>query len=186
MQIYLEKNTLQNIKLNSRSIDIYTASGDASFYRLIPEAIVKPENSEHIQRIIRWAAEYRNYLTFRSAGTSLSGQSVTDGILVDIQNKWQKFEIVDEGKRVIAQPGVIGGKINKALEKYCRKLGPDPASMNSCTIGGIIANNSSGMRSGTADNPYNSVLSMKFILPVEFITRILIHVFPSRRKPGHC
>ncbi len=165
MQIYFENSTLQNINLINRAIDIYTASGDASFYRLIPEAVIRPENFEQVKEIIAWAAKNGKYLTFRSAGTSLSGQSVTDGILLDIQNKWQKFEILDKGKRVIAQPGVIGGKINKALEKYGRKLGPDPASMNSCTIGGIIANNSSGMRSGVEDNPYNSLLSLKFILP---------------------
>ncbi len=104
-------------------------------------------------------------MTFRSAGTSLSGQAVSDGILVEVARHWRRARVEDEGKSIRVQPGVIGAHANLALRPYKRKIGPDPASLSTCTLGGILANNSSGMCCGVARNAYHTIRSMTFLLP---------------------
>jgi D-lactate dehydrogenase len=104
-------------------------------------------------------------ITFRAAGTSLSGQSVTNGILVEVKDHWNKFKVLDKGRKILLQPGVNGGTANKILSRYRRKIGPDPASLNVACIGGIVSNNSSGMICGTEYNSYNTLSSIRFILP---------------------
>lgn len=143
----------------------HSLSSDAGFYRLVPKLVVYPHNTEDIRDIFAWAHRKNRKLTFRAAGTSLSGQAVSDDTLVDLSGRWNKLVIENNGTLVTSEPGVIGGKINERLRAYHRKLGPDPASINSCMIGGMIANNSSGMRSGIVDNVYNSIISLKYILP---------------------
>lgn len=150
--------------LNRSAIIRYAQACDASMYFLVPEAVAAPETLIDIKELLRYARENRKSLTFRAAGTSLSGQSVTSEILVNLVNHWKKFEISESGCYITSQPGVIAGRINKALSKYGRKLGPDPASINSCMIGGIVANNSSGMRSGTDKTPYKTVKTLEFTL----------------------
>lgn len=156
---------LTESKFSSGAIDIYSCASDASFYRYIPKAVARPDSIGDLARLMQWCRSRGKHITFRAAGTSLSGQAVTDGILVDISRGWDHFEIRKDGEEVYTQPGVIGGKINKSLMKYGRKLGPDPASIDSCMVGGMIANNSSGMCSGTAENPYNSVKALQYMLP---------------------
>ena len=104
-------------------------------------------------------------LTFRSGGTSLSGQSVTDGLLVDVRRHFKAVEVLDGGARVRVQPGVTVRQLNARLAPYGRKFGPDPASEAACTIGGVVANNSSGMACGTVENSYRTLESVVAVLP---------------------
>ena len=138
---------------------------DASAYRLVPRVVVRPEDEAQVQALFGLARARGVPLTFRAAGTSLSGQAVTDGVLVDISRGWRALEVLDRGARVRAQPGVIGARVNAALRPLGRKLGPDPASIHACMLGGIVANNSSGMCCGTAENAYRTLESLRCVLP---------------------
>lgn len=152
-------------RLLSRPLDRLAHAGDASFYRLVPESVALPETSEDIASLFRFCRANQRPLVFRAAGTSLSGQSVTDGILADLSRNWKRVGILDEGRRVRVEPGVIGGHVNRLLKPHGRKIGPDPASLDACMIGGIIANNASGMCCGVRDNAYHTVESLTYLLP---------------------
>lgn len=149
----------------TRPIDRIAYASDASFYRLIPRAVVQPRTVEEVQALFRFSHEHRIPLTFRAAGTSLSGQAVTDGILVEVARHWRQITVEDGGNKVRVQPGVIGGHVNHALKPYRRKIGPDPASIHACMMGGILANNSSGMCCGVSQNAYHTLESLTCVLP---------------------
>ena len=151
-------------RLKTRLIDRHAYSSDASFYTLVPRAIVFPETVEEIKLLFRLAADLGTSVTFRTGGTSLSGQSVTDGILVDVSKHWPLVRVEGGGDRVRVQPGVTGAVVNHVLRGYGRKIGPDPASINAAMIGGILSNNSSGMCCGVVDNSYHTLLYMRFVL----------------------
>ncbi|MFH2091987.1 MAG: FAD-binding and (Fe-S)-binding domain-containing protein [Pseudomonadota bacterium] len=136
---------------------------DASFYRLIPKIVVKTESEAEVVALLNIAHQNRVPVTFRAAGTSLSGQAITDSILVVAGNGWKLCSILENGSKIRLQPGVIGAKANAYLAPYGRKIGPDPASINSAMIGGIAANNASGMCCGIAQNSYQTVESMRII-----------------------
>ena len=148
-----------------RPIDLIAYASDASFYRLIPKAVVQARGLEEIQTLFAFSQRQRIPMTFRAAGTSLSGQSISDGLLVDIARNWREVKVEDGGKQVRVQPGVIGARANAALAPYRAKIGPDPASIATCTMGGILSNNSSGMCCGVEQNAYHTLRSMKFMLP---------------------
>lgn len=148
-----------------RPIDRVAFASDASFYRLIPQAVVQPQSTEEIKHLFRFSHQYGIPLCFRAGGTSLSGQAITDGILVDIGRYWRSVRPEEGGKTIRLQPGVIGQQANNALKLYGRKIGPDPASIASCRIGGILANNSSGMCCGVVQNAYHTLRSLTFVLP---------------------
>ncbi len=152
-------------RILTRPIDLIAYASDASFYRLIPQAVVLPRSFEEIQALFRVSQAHRIPLTFRAAGTSLSGQAVTDGILAEVAKHWRQIMVEEDGKRVRVQPGVIGAHVNQALKTYHAKIGPDPASINACMMGGILANNSSGMCCGVVQNAYHTLHSLTFILP---------------------
>ncbi|GAB3450051.1 FAD-binding and (Fe-S)-binding domain-containing protein [Insolitispirillum peregrinum] len=137
---------------------------DASFYRLIPQIVVKADSEAEVLRLLELCRQYEAPLTFRAAGTSLSGQAVTDSVLLVLGDRWNGVVIEDDGRRIRLQPGVIGAEANRRLAAFARKIGPDPASIDSAKIGGIAANNSSGMCCGTSDNSYKTLLSMRLIL----------------------
>ncbi len=137
---------------------------DGSCYRLVPKVVVKPRGREEVARIIELAGRHGLPLTFRAAGTSLSGQAVSDSVLVMVGSGFRGRRVLDGGARVALEPGMIGGEVNQLLAPYGRKLGPDPASINSCMVGGIAANNASGMCCGTAQNSYRTVESMVLLL----------------------
>jgi len=137
---------------------------DASFYRLIPQLVVKVKNESEIVFLLRTAANFTVPVTFRAAGTSLSGQALTDSVLITLDTEWTHFKILDQGKKIALQPGITGAQANRYLAPYQRKIGPDPASIDSAKIGGIAANNASGMCCGTAQNSYQTLDSMKLIL----------------------
>ncbi len=163
--IYDLNNFIAKEKITRNKLLLYAYSGDASHYKYIPQAVVFPENLVDIKQILKYCNTHNAHLTFRAAGTSLSGQAQTDGLLVSLAKAWSNFEVLEEGKFIKTQPGVIAGKLNSVLLKYNRKIGPDPASIHSCMAGGIAANNSSGMSSGIALNPYYTIKSMSYLLP---------------------
>jgi D-lactate dehydrogenase len=148
-----------------RPVDLIAFASDASFYRLIPKAVAFAGSVEDVRGLFRFSHEQRIPLTFRAAGTSLSGQSVSDGILVEVARHWRGIQVLDGGARVKVQPGVIGAHVNLALKGFRAKMGPDPASINTCTVGGILSNNSSGMCCGVSQNAYHTLDSLTFVLP---------------------
>jgi D-lactate dehydrogenase len=149
----------------TRPVDRIAFASDASFYRLIPEAVVLSRGVSEIQALFRMSHEQRVPLTFRGGGTSLCGQAITDGILVEAARHWRAVRVEEGGRRVRVQPGIIGAQVNAALKPFHAKMGPDPASIGACTVGGILCNNSSGMCCGVAQNAYHTLESLTFVLP---------------------
>jgi len=137
---------------------------DASFYRLIPQLVVRPETEAEVAKIVTLANTLKIPVTFRAAGTSLSGQAITDSVLIQLRDGWKGYNINEDATEISLQPGVIGGKANSYLAPFNKKIGPDPASINTAMIGGIAANNASGMCCGTAQNSYRTLKSMKLVL----------------------
>ncbi|MDF2490217.1 MAG: D-lactate dehydrogenase, partial [Pseudomonas sp.] len=109
---------------------------DASFYRLIPQLVIRVESEAEVASLLRAAHAHQVAITFRAAGTSLSGQAVSDSVLLVLGDHWNGREIRDGGSQIRLQPGVIGAQANAWLAPYGRKIGPDPASINACKIGG--------------------------------------------------
>src|SRR5688572_8280484 len=144
-------------------------ANDASYFRLVPQAVVQPNSISEIQSLFRFTQQNKIPMTFRAAGTSLSGQAVTNGILVDIFKHWGKYSIEDDGAMIRFQPGIIGGFINNVLKQYGRRIGPDPASIDACMMGGILAENSSGMCCGVIENSYHTIHSMTIVFPNGFV-----------------
>lgn len=149
----------------SEIFDRTAMANDASHYVLTPEVVVRPENASQVGELFRISHQMNQALTFRSGGTSLSGQGISSGLLVDVRRHFKEIEVLDNGARIRLQPGSTVRQANLALLKYGRKLGPDPASEIACTIGGVVANNSSGMACGTEFNSYATLDSMTFVLP---------------------
>ena len=152
-------------QLRSRATDRLAMGHDASHFALTPTAVVAPADADEIGRLFAVSAAHGVPMTFRSGGTSLSGQAVTDGILVDTRRHFRDIEILDGGARVRIGPGATVRQVNARLARLGRKLGPDPASEIACTLGGVVANNSSGMACGTVANTYNTVESLVLVLP---------------------
>ena len=144
-------------------------ANDASYFHLVPQAVVQPSSISEIQSLFKFTQQNRIPMTFRAAGTSLSGQAVTDGILVDISKHWGNYRVEDEARLIRTQPGIVGGFLNNVLKPFGRRIGPDPASLDACMMGGIIANNSSGMCCGVTENAYRTIHSMTFVLPNGFV-----------------
>ena len=161
----LLKELIDQARILTRPIDRIAFASDASFYRLIPKAVIQPQTPEEIKELFRFSHQHEIPLTFRAGGTSLSGQAITDGILVDIGRYWRSSRVEQNGNAIRVQPGLIGQQANNALKLYQRKIGPDPASIASCRMGGILANNASGMCCGVVQNAYHTLISLTFILP---------------------
>ncbi len=160
---YQLKNTIPSERLIYDELRTLAYGTDASFYRLIPKLVVKVESDDEVKIVIKRANELEIPLTFRAAGTSLSGQAITDSVLVLLGSSWENYEINEDATKIKMQAGLIGAFANLYLSKNNKKLGPDPASINSAKIAGIAANNASGMTSGTAKNIYNTLHGMKII-----------------------
>ncbi|GAA2344408.1 hypothetical protein SVIO_007250 [Streptomyces violaceusniger] len=138
---------------------------DASPYLFTPRAVVRAASAAEVGALMAGAEAAGLPLILRSGGTSLAGQASGDGILVDVHSHWRGAEVLDEGRRIRLQPGLTVRQVNACLARYGRRLGPDPASESACTIGGLVANNSSGMNCGTRDNAYRTMESLRFVLP---------------------
>ncbi|MFK5974833.1 MAG: FAD-binding and (Fe-S)-binding domain-containing protein [Flavobacteriaceae bacterium] len=159
------KRILPADRIKCKYIDIVSFGPDAGFYNLIPRAVVFPINEEEIISLLGFSQLYKIPIVFRTGGTSLSGQSITDGILIVLSQYWNKVKIENKGGQVRVQPGITGAMVNAHLKRYQRKIGPDPASINAAMMGGILSNNSSGMCCGTQYNSYHTTKYIRFILP---------------------
>src|SRR5215218_889246 len=137
---------------------------DASFYRLVPKLVVVVDDEDELRRVLACCARLGTPVTFRAAGTSLSGQAVTDSVLVMLGDGWRGVRVADDARTIALQPGVIGAVANRRLAPFGRKIGPDPASIDAAMIGGIAANNASGMCCGTAQNSYHTLAAMRVVL----------------------
>ena len=152
-------------KIKAKLIDRHAFAADAGFYYLLPQAVVQPDSVDEIKKIFSFSKQYNIPLTFRAGGTSLSGQSISDGILVDLSRNWKKIEPLQNGELVKVQPAAIGAHVNHALKPFQKKIGPDPASITAAMMGGILSNNSSGMCCGVQCNSYHTLQSIRFVLP---------------------
>ena len=137
---------------------------DAGFYRLIPQIVIRSSSEEEISELLRLADRYGLPVTFRAAGTSLSGQAISDSILIVAGKHWEKYSISPDHEQITLQPGIIGQRVNEILAPYGRKFAPDPASVKSAMVGGIVMNNASGMNCGTHANSDKVLLSARIVL----------------------
>ncbi|HET6436564.1 MAG TPA: FAD-binding and (Fe-S)-binding domain-containing protein [Anaeromyxobacter sp.] len=137
---------------------------DASFYRLVPRLVVRTADEEEVRRLLALASQLAVPVTFRAAGTSLSGQAVSDSVLLTLSGGWRRASIGAGGGTITLEPGVIGAEANAWLAPHGRKIGPDPASIQACMIGGIVANNASGMCCGISQNSYRTLERMRLVL----------------------
>lgn len=151
--------------VSTRLIDRVAIAPDASHFQLTPQVVVRPRDVTQVARLMQLCSGEHASLTFRSGGTSLSGQAVTSGVIADTRRHFQQVKVLEEGRLVRAQPGTTVARVNAALRRYGRMLGPDPASEVACTIGGVVANNSSGMACGTHANAYRTLVSIVLVLP---------------------
>jgi D-lactate dehydrogenase len=150
--------------VSASAFDRVIAAPDASHYLITPRAVVTPRDAEEVATLLGFAAANREKITFRSGGTSLSGQATTGGILVDTRKNFRGITVEDDGRTVRVGPGATVRQVNARLLRHGRKLGPDPASEIACTIGGVIANNSSGMACGITQNSYRTLASAVIVL----------------------
>ncbi|WP_372751490.1 FAD-binding and (Fe-S)-binding domain-containing protein [Labilibaculum sp.] len=157
------KSTIEKSRLYTDEVRNLAYGTDAGFYRLIPQIIIRANDEKEVQKALLLANKYNLPVTFRAAGTSLAGQAITDSILIVAGKHWEDFDILKNGEAIRMQPGLIGSRVNAVLAPYGRKLGPDPASINSAMIGGIVMNNASGMNCGTHENSYKTILSARLI-----------------------
>ncbi|MFF0483583.1 FAD-binding and (Fe-S)-binding domain-containing protein [Streptomyces sp. NPDC004435] len=152
-------------KVLSGVSDLVRYASDASPYRFLPQVVVVAEDVDDISAVLSYAHGKGREVVFRAAGTSLNGQAQGEDILVDVRRHWVGVEVLDGGARARIRPGTTVVRANAALAPHGRVLGPDPASAVACTIGGVVANNASGMTAGTTRNSYRTVSSLTFVLP---------------------
>ncbi len=137
---------------------------DAGFYRLVPKIVIRSSNEKEVSRILRAASKYDVPVTFRAAGTSLSGQSISDSVLIVAGKNWERYMVSEDASEITLEPGIVGARVNAILKPYGRKFGPDPASIGSCMVGGIVMNNASGMSCGTHANSDKELESVRMVL----------------------
>ncbi|HEX3240094.1 MAG TPA: FAD-binding and (Fe-S)-binding domain-containing protein [Solirubrobacterales bacterium] len=145
--------------------DLVKYASDASPYRLFPQAVVMARDAADVAKVLAFGRAQGIPVTFRAGGTSLNGQGQSDGILVDVRRHFGGVAVEQDGARARVKPGTILGHVNRVLAPHGRKLGPDPASTDVATVGGVIANNSGGMRCGVARDSYSTVRALTFVLP---------------------
>ena len=137
---------------------------DASFYRQIPKVVIRSDGEEEISRIVSLCRQYKLPFTFRAAGTSLSGQSCTDSVLIVAGKHWEQYHLADDHNTITLQPGIVGARVNQILKPFGRVFPPDPASIGSAMVGGIVTNNASGMNCGVHANSDRMLISARIIL----------------------
>lgn len=163
-KLKLFNNILPSNRIIHDELLRYAYATDASLYRMLPWLVLLVETEAEVIQIIQIASQNKIQLTFRAAGTSLSGQAVTDQVLVVLSSSsWQKYQISPDGSSIKLQPGIIGAQANRWLAKFKRQIGPDPGSIEAAKIGGIIANNSSGMCCGTTKNSYATLENLRAV-----------------------
>jgi D-lactate dehydrogenase len=158
------KGVIASGKMMTDPLMTYAWSGDASSYRLIPAAVVFINSEDDVRAVMAAARAEQLPITFRAAGTSLSGQAVTDGVLAVLGDGWRTMRIHPGADQITLGPAIIVANANAALKKFDRKIGPDPASQATCKIGGVVNNNSSGMCCGVAQNTYHTMARLRIVL----------------------
>lgn len=148
-----------------RAIDLVRYASDASHYRLVPQVVVRPRTPEQVGELLGYLARSGRHATFRAAGTSLSGQSQSDDVLIDVKAHFSGMVVEAGGARLRVRPGTILAHANAVLARHGRRLGPDPASAKVATVGGVLANNGAGMRCTPDRSAYATVSSLTFVLP---------------------
>ena len=149
----------------ARVSDLVRYASDASPYRLIPRVVVMAHDARDVAAVMAHGARTGVPVTFRAGGTSLNGQAQGDGIMVDVRRHWRGVTVEQDGMLARVLPGTVLAHANAALVSHGRRLGPDPASTDIATVGGVIANNSGGMRCGVEHDSYRTVRSLTFVLP---------------------
>jgi D-lactate dehydrogenase len=163
-KLKLFNNTLPSSRIIHDELLRYAYATDASLYRMLPWLVLLVETEAEVIQIVQIASQNKIQLTFRAAGTSLSGQAVTDQVLVVLSSSsWQKYQISPDGSSIKLEAGIIGAQANRWLAKFKRQIGPDPGSIEAAKIGGIIANNSSGMCCGTTKNSYATLENLRAV-----------------------
>jgi D-lactate dehydrogenase len=152
-------------RLLTRAIDLVSYASDASPYRLFPKVVVMAHDADDVAKVFAYGREKGIPVTLRAGGTSLNGQAQGDGIMVDVRRHWSGVEVLDDGARARIRPGTLLGHANRILAPHSRKLGPDPASTDIACVGGVVANNSGGMRCGVTADSYSTVSAIRFVLP---------------------
>ncbi len=136
---------------------------DAGFYRKIPQIVIRSKNEQEVSQLLATASRHKLPVTFRAAGTSLSGQAISDSILIVAGKHWEDYKIAPDASTITLQPGIIGSRVNEYLKPYGRMFAPDPASKNSAMVGGIVINNASGMNCGTHANSDKILRSVRIV-----------------------
>ncbi len=136
---------------------------DAGFYRLVPKIVIRSSNEKEVSKILEAASKFDVPVTFRAAGTSLSGQAVSDSVLIVAGKNWERYMVSEDASEITLEPGIVGARVNAILKPYGRKFGPDPASIGSCMVGGIVMNNASGMSCGTHANSDKELESVRMV-----------------------
>jgi D-lactate dehydrogenase len=158
------KMTIPEARLIHDALRTLAYGTDASFYRYIPKLIVKVESEKEVIKTLNECRNLAVPVTFRAAGTSLSGQACTDSVLIMLGDKgWEDYKISDDKSEITLQAGILGSQANAYLAPYGKKIGPDPASINSAKIGGIVANNACGMSSGIELNSMHTLKDIRLI-----------------------
>ena len=157
------KSTGLDFPMFSDPVQLLAKGTDASFYRILPKLVVQVNNEAEIQVVMKNCHELKIPVTFKAGGTSLSGQTVTDSVLIEIGPGFSKYKFNGQASLASFQPGVRGGFANTLLSRYGKKIGPSPASINAARIGGIVANNASGSSYGIATNSYNTIESLRIV-----------------------
>ena len=137
---------------------------DAGFYRRLPQIVVRSKDEDEVSRLLKDASDMHLPVTFRAAGTSLSGQAITDSILIVAGKNWENYEVSADAESIKLQPGIVGQRVNEILAPYGKIFSPDPASKKSAMVGGIVMNNASGMNCGTHANSDRELISARLVL----------------------
>ena len=137
---------------------------DASFYREIPEIVIRSDGEQEVAQIVTMCHKHGLPFTFRAAGTSLSGQSLSNSVLIVAGKHWEQYELASDQETIRLQPGIVGSRVNEILKPYGRVFPPDPASIGSAMVGGIVCNNASGMNCGVHANSDRMLVSARIIL----------------------
>jgi D-lactate dehydrogenase len=149
----------------AKASDLVKYASDASPYRFFPQAVVMAHDASDVAAVLAYGREKGIPVTFRAGGTSLNGQGQSDGILVDVRRHFGGVAVEEDGEIARVKPGTVLGHANRVLAPLGRKLGPDPASTDIACVGGVVANNSGGMRCGTTKDSYSTVRALTLVLP---------------------
>ncbi|GAA4904872.1 D-lactate dehydrogenase [Nonomuraea thailandensis] len=145
--------------------DLIRYSADASPYHQVPRVVVLARTGDDVAAVFRFACGNGRRVVLRAAGTSLNGQAQGDDILLDVRRHFDRAAVEEDGAILRSAPGVILARANARLARYGRMLGPDPASSAAACVGGVVANNASGMTCGVHANSYRTVESLRIVLP---------------------